>query len=172
MTGPAVEPAHLLEVGELRDLHAVQPDFPAQSPGAEGRRLPVVLDEADVVDQRIEAERAQAAEVQVEDVERRGLDHHLELVVVLEPERVLAVAAVRGPARGLHVRRAPGLRPDGAQERGGMEGAGAHLHVVRLQDHAALVGPVALQGEDQFLKRARRACRSFMRHARNRSARV
>ncbi len=27
--------AHLLEVGELGDLHAVQPDLPAQPPGAE-----------------------------------------------------------------------------------------------------------------------------------------
>ena len=37
----AVEPARLLEVGELRDFHAVQPDLPAESPGAERRRFPV-----------------------------------------------------------------------------------------------------------------------------------
>ena len=107
--------------------------------------------------QRIDAEGAQRAEVQVLDVERRGFDHHLELVVVLQAERVLAVAAVRGPAAGLHVGRAPGLRPDGAQERGRVEGAGAHLHVVRLQDHAALGRPVALQGEDQVLEGRGRA---------------
>ena len=58
---PAVEPADLLEVRELRDLHAVQPDLPAEAPGAERRRLPVVLDQADVVRQRIEAERAPAS---------------------------------------------------------------------------------------------------------------
>ena len=34
-----------------------------------------------------------------------------------------------------------------------MEGAGAHRHVVGLQDDAALVGPVALQRQDQVLKR-------------------
>ncbi len=28
--------AHLLEVGELGYFHAVQPDFPTQTPGAEG----------------------------------------------------------------------------------------------------------------------------------------
>ena len=55
----AFEAADLLEVGELGDLHAVQPDFPAQAPGAQRRRFPVVLDEADIVHQRIEAERLQ-----------------------------------------------------------------------------------------------------------------
>ena len=74
------------------------------------------------------------AEVQIEDVERRGFDHHLELVVVLQAERVLAVAPVGRPARGLHVGGAPGLGPERAQERRGVEGAGAHLHVVGLQD--------------------------------------
>ena len=33
----ALEAANLLEVGELRDLHAVQPDFPAEAPGAKRR---------------------------------------------------------------------------------------------------------------------------------------
>src|SRR5207245_2847015 len=39
--GLARESAYFLEVGELRDLHAVEPDFPAQAPGAERRRFPV-----------------------------------------------------------------------------------------------------------------------------------
>ena len=65
--GFAVEAADLLEVRELRDFHAVQPDFPAETPGAERRRLPVVLDEAHVVHARVEAERAQRSEVQIED---------------------------------------------------------------------------------------------------------
>jgi hypothetical protein len=38
-----------------------------------------------------------------------------------------------------------------------MKGAGADLHVVGLQDDAALVGPEALQRQDQALKRAFRA---------------
>ena len=48
-----IESAHLLEVGELRYLHAVQPHLPTQPPGAQGGRLPIVLDEADVVGQGI-----------------------------------------------------------------------------------------------------------------------
>ena len=81
--------------------------------------------------------------------------HHLELVVVLQPERVVAVAAVGRAARGLHVGGAPGLRSDRAQEGRGMEGAGADLHVVGLQDHAAALRPVALQREDEVLESLR-----------------
>ena len=60
VTGRQVEAADLLEVRELRDLHAVQPDLPAEAPGAEGRALPVVLDEADVVLEQVEPERFRA----------------------------------------------------------------------------------------------------------------
>src|ERR1700681_961930 len=35
-----------------------------------------------------------------------------------------------------------------------MKGAGAHLHVVGLQDDAAVLGPVALQRQDQILEGA------------------
>ena len=45
----AFDAAHLLEIGELGDLHPVAPHFPAQAPGAERRAFPVVLDKADVV---------------------------------------------------------------------------------------------------------------------------
>ena len=68
--GAAVESADLLEVGELRHFHAVEPHLPTETPGAERRRFPVVLDEADVVGERIEAEHFQRADVAVEDVER------------------------------------------------------------------------------------------------------
>ena len=45
----ALHSGDLLEIGELRDLHPVAPALPAQSPGAKGRALPIVLDETDVV---------------------------------------------------------------------------------------------------------------------------
>ena len=147
--------AALLEVGELRHFHAVAPDFPAQPPGAERRALPVVLDETDVVQRGVDADRRQRAQVQFLEVGRRRLHDHLELVVVLHPVRVLAVAPILRAARGLHIGCVPGLRAQRAQGRGGMERARAHFHVVGLQDEAALAGPIVLQGQDQFLKTLR-----------------
>lgn len=47
--GVDLDTAHLLEVRELRDLHAVEPDLPAKAPGAQRRALPVVLDKTDVM---------------------------------------------------------------------------------------------------------------------------
>ena len=38
-----------------------------------------------------------------------------------------------------------------------MKGAGAHFHVVGLQDHAALIGPEPLQSENEALERTFRA---------------
>src|SRR5262249_44280651 len=38
-----IDAAALLEVGELRDLQAVEHDLPAYAPGAEGGRFPVVF---------------------------------------------------------------------------------------------------------------------------------
>jgi len=49
---------------------------------------------------------------------------------------------------------APG---QGAQEGGPVEGAGTHLHVHRLHDHAALARPVGLEREYQFLEVTGRA---------------
>ncbi len=51
--GAAIKAANLLKIGELGHLHAIEPDLPAQPPGPQGRRLPVVLHETDIVDQGI-----------------------------------------------------------------------------------------------------------------------
>jgi hypothetical protein len=156
----AVDPADLLEIGELRDLHAVQPYLPAQAPRAERGVLPVVLDEAYVVGCKVEAERGEGAEIALEDVRRRRLQHDLELVVVLQTIRVLAVTAVLRPARGLHVGRAPRLRPQRAQERGGVRRSGADFHVIGLQQGAPLPVPVLRQREDDLLERLHAASRA------------
>ncbi len=71
---------------------------------------------------------------------------------MLHAVRVLAVAAVLGAARRLDVGGFPRLGADGAQEGGGMAGAGADFHVVGLQQGAALLVPVLLQAQDDFLK--------------------
>ena len=146
-----LEPAELLEVRELRHLHAVHPDLPAKPPRTERGPLPVVLDEADVVSRQVDADRLEGAEVEVEHVLGRGLQDHLVLEVVLEPERVLAVPAVRRADRRLNVGGPPLRRSEATEERRRVEGSRPDLRVVRLHDDAAVVGPVALQAGDHLL---------------------
>ena len=153
----AFEACDLLEIGELRHLHAVAPAFPAEAPGAERRALPVVLDEAHVVKLHVEADGGERLQVEVLQVGRRRLDDDLELVIVLEPVGVLAVAAVLRPARRLDIGGLPRTRPERAERRRRMKRAGAHLDVIGLQDGAAVVRPIALKRQDQALERALRA---------------
>src|SRR5580658_1977113 len=96
----------------------------------------------------------QGAQVQLLKVVRRGLDADLKLIVVLQAERVVAIAPVGGTARRLDVRRTPRLRAYGAQKSGRVEGARAHFHVVGLQNDAAPPGPVCLQCKNELLKGA------------------
>ena len=56
--------AHLLEVGELRDLLPVEPDLPTQTPGGDGGLFPVVLHKADVVLARVNAEGFERLEIE------------------------------------------------------------------------------------------------------------
>ena len=60
-----LDATNLLEVGELRDLHAVHPHLPAKAPGAQRGALPVVLDKADVVLGGVEADGGEGAKVEV-----------------------------------------------------------------------------------------------------------
>ncbi len=67
-------------------------------------------------------------------------------------------------AGGLHIGRPPRLRSQGPEEGCRVEGAGAHLEVVGLLDHASLRGPVALEGKDQFLKGHNSSCLAQSRY--------
>src|SRR5258706_14897526 len=71
---------------------------------------------------------------------------------MLESIRVLTVAAVFRAPRRLHVSRAPRLRPERAQKCRSVKSAGADLHVVRLQQRAAVFIPVFLKPQDDLLK--------------------
>ena len=94
----AFETRDLLEVGELRHFHAVAPAFPPQAPRAERRALPIVLDEAHVVQRHVDADRGERIEIELLQVLGRRLQDHLILIIVLQPVGVLAVASVLGPA--------------------------------------------------------------------------
>jgi len=80
----------------LRDLHPVHHDLPANARGAQGRRLPVVLFEADVVRQRVDTESLERLQVDLLHVKWRGLEDHLVLVVLVEAHRVVAVTPIHG----------------------------------------------------------------------------
>ena len=142
----------MLEVGELRHFHAVAPHFPAETPGTERRTLPVILDEANIVIVAVDADGEQALQIEVLDVGRRRLQDDLKLIIVLEPVRVLAIAAILGAARWLHVSRAPGVRTQRSKSGGRVERRRAHLHVIGLENDAALIRPEALKPQDQVLE--------------------
>src|SRR3954464_15810875 len=80
----AIDPADLLKISELCDFHAVQPHFPAETPRPERRILPIVFHKPDVVRLRIDADRDERPDIKIEDVERRRLEHDLELIIVLQ----------------------------------------------------------------------------------------
>ena len=63
-----LEPAALLEVGELGDLGAVEPHLPAEPGGPQGGRLPVVLDQPEIVVARLDAEGCQRIEILLDHV--------------------------------------------------------------------------------------------------------
>src|SRR5699024_5182272 len=61
----AVQAANLLKIRELCDLHAVEPDFPAQAPCAQRGVLPVVFDKADIMLGGVDTDFSQGPDVQV-----------------------------------------------------------------------------------------------------------
>lgn len=75
---------------------------------------------------------------------------------MLQAVGIVAVAAILGTARGLHISGIPRLGAKCAQGGRRMEGARPHFHVVGLQQDATLTRPIGLQREDQVLKRRSR----------------
>ena len=66
-------------------------------------------------------------------------------------EQAVRAAVGRAPA-GLHEGDVVRFRPQDAQEGGVMKRPRPHLHVDRLLDQTAVLGPVALQLEDEILQ--------------------
>ena len=147
-----LQAAGLLKIGELGDFLAVEPDLPAQTPGAQGRTLPVVFHKADVLLFRLQPQRPQGVEVELLRVAGVRLQDDLILEEGLHAVGVFAVAPVIGADAGLDVGHAPGLRPQHAQQGGGVVGARADLHVVGIPQDAVLLRPEAVQPENHFLK--------------------
>jgi hypothetical protein len=135
-----------LKIGELGDLHPIEPDLPTETPCTQGRGFPIVLHKSDVVGERIDPKAVQTIQVDVLDREGGGLHDNLILIVVLQAVGVLTIAAVSWTARWLYICAIPGFGPEDPQEGGGVEGPGPHFSVIRLLDDAPLLIPKTLQG--------------------------
>src|SRR5439155_6739654 len=148
-----VHASALLEISKLRDLQAIQHHLPADAPGSQRGRFPVVLLQLDVVLAQIDPDRLQAFQIQIDHVIRRGLEDYLQLLVLVQPVGIFAVTAIGGPAAGLYIGHAVRIRPKHAQESLRRHGAGADLAIVGLLNHAILRGPITFQLENDLLKR-------------------
>ena len=105
--GKDIQPADLLKVGVLADLHPVAPDFPTQAPRADRWILPVVLDEADIVQLGIDAHGREGSEVESLHVWRARLQNDLILMKGSQAIGIFSIAPVGRPAvRVEHRRRA------------------------------------------------------------------
>ena len=100
----------------------------------------------------VQADGGQRTQVELLGVDRRRLDKHLELIVVLHAVGVLAVAAVGRTAAGLRIAGAPLGGTERAQRGRGMEGTGTDLGVIGLHNDAALLAPVLLEAQDDVLE--------------------
>src|SRR4029079_1923084 len=134
------------------NLHAVAPDLPSETPSPERGAFPVVLDEADVMFFALDTDRLDRVEIEILQIIRRGLEDDLKLVIVLQTVGIFSITSVLGAARGLNESGTPRFRPQRAKRGGGVKRPCPDLHVIGLQDHAALLRPVMLQRENQILK--------------------
>src|SRR3546814_6241145 len=88
-----------------------------EPPRTQRRAFPIVLDEANIVHAEIDPDRGQAAQIDILNVRRAGFEHHLILVIMLEPVGILAVAAVGRAAARLNEGGIPRIGAERTQRR-------------------------------------------------------
>jgi hypothetical protein len=128
-------------------------------PTPQAPTFPVIFLELEVVLREVDPDGLQRLQIKLLHVGRRRLQDELKLRVAEEPVGVLAVAAIRGAARGLCVAHFVRLGPLHAQKSLRRHGARTHFHVKRLLNHTAAFRPKALQAEQKLLKGERTALR-------------
>src|SRR5579875_1757874 len=72
-----IHTAALLEIGKLRDLETVEHHLPANAPSSQRWRFPVIFFELNIVFAKIDADRAEATEILIQHIVRRGLQNNL-----------------------------------------------------------------------------------------------
>ena len=152
-------PAGFLKIRELGNLHAVEPDLPAQSPRAQRRRFPIILPELDVMFSGINPQGRETVQVQRLDRVHARLDDHLVLIIVLQPVGIFTVPSIGRTTARLDVCRTPGLRPQGTQKSGRVEGTGALFQIIRLTNDTVVFRPKLMKREDKILNGHEGRCR-------------
>jgi uncharacterized protein len=150
-----IKAAHLLKIGKLRHLHPVTPYFPAKAPCAQRRAFPIILDKADVVEQRVDADRSQATQIKFLQLWRRWFQDNLILVIMAQPVRVFAVTPVGRPSARLDKGGVPRLWSECAKGCRGMECPRTHFEIIGLHHDATLLPPIGVEAQDQVLKAKR-----------------
>jgi len=82
----------------------------------------------------------------------RWLEYYLILVVVLEAVGILAVASVRGPARGFYIGDIVRFGTKTSEQGGWVESAGAYFDIIRLLNDTTVIVPIFFNSQNQFLK--------------------
>jgi len=100
----------------------------------------------------IDPKGLQAIEIDVLNVEGRGFDNNLILIIVLKPVGILSVSTIGRSTRRFDIGHFPRLRAQSPEKGGRMKGPGTYLHVIGLLNNTSLICPEPLEGKDQFLK--------------------
>ena len=150
--GLSSNPAGLLKIGELGDLHPVEPDLPAQTPCAQGGGFPVVLHKPDIVIEGIDPEGLQAVEIDLLDIQGGRFHDDLVLIIVLKPIGILSVSAIRGTPGRLDIGHIPGLGAQGPEKGGRVKSSGTHLRIIGLLNHTPLIRPEPLECKRSILE--------------------
>src|SRR5258708_22408295 len=153
--GIEIHAATLLEISELRNLEAVEHNLPPDAPGAERRRLPVILFKLDVRLAQINADRAERLEVKLLHILRRRLQDHLQLQVLEQAVGILPITPISRTPRRLNISNLIRIRPKHAKECLRSHGPGAHFNVIRLLNNRPALSVKGLELEDEFLERQR-----------------
>jgi hypothetical protein len=96
----------------------------------------------------IDAEGPQALEIDLLNIDGRGFDDDLILIIVLKAIGILSVSAISGATGGLHIGDLPGFRSQDPEKGGRVKSPCAHFNIIGLLNHTALIRPEPLQGKD------------------------
>jgi len=90
---------------------------------------------------QVDSQALKTLQIEILDVSRGRFHYYLELIVVLQAVRILAIAPVSRPAGRLNICYVPCIRPEDTQKSGRVKGSRTYLHIKRLMENTPLIGP-------------------------------